>query len=85
MALVFSPAARKALDAMPTADRERLRARLRAVAADPVGRHSGVTPLQGAPPGRLRAWQGDRRAVFKLDGGDVVVERVAHGREVYDR
>jgi mRNA-degrading endonuclease RelE of RelBE toxin-antitoxin system len=34
-------------------------------------------------PGVFRVRQGDWRAVFSLEEGDVIVDRVAHRREVY--
>jgi mRNA-degrading endonuclease RelE of RelBE toxin-antitoxin system len=34
-------------------------------------------------PGLFRVRQGDWRAVYAVEDGDVVVDRVAHRREVY--
>lgn len=85
MPLIFSPAATKALLAMPKRERDQLRTRLVAIAAAPAERHLSVTAMQGAPPGRLRVRQGDWRAVFKVVDGDVVVLGIGHRREVYER
>ena len=85
MALLLSPAAVKALLAMPRREREQLKARLDAIAAEPAGQPPSVTALQGEPRGRFRVRQGDYRAVFRVDGADVVVDRIAHRREVYER
>jgi mRNA-degrading endonuclease RelE of RelBE toxin-antitoxin system len=85
MALLLSPAAVKALLAMPRREREQLKARLDAIAAEPAAQPPSVTALQGEPRGRFRVRQGDYRAVFRIDGADVVVDRIAHRREVYER
>jgi mRNA interferase RelE/StbE len=85
MALLLSPAAVKALLAMPRREREQLKARLDAIAAEPAAQHPSVTALQGEPRGRFRVRQGDYRAVFRIDGADLVVDRIAHRREVYER
>ena len=85
MTLLLSPVAVKALLAMPRREREQLKARLDAIAAEPAGQPPSVTALQGEPRGRLRVRQGDYRAVFRIDGADVVVDRIAHRREVYER
>jgi len=52
------------------------------VAADPERRHPFATEMVGRP-GVWRARKGDWRAVYRVEGGDVVVDRVAHRREVY--
>lgn len=67
---------------MPKADARRLRDRLEAIAAAPDAHHANVRPLAGSP-GAFRVRQGDWRAVFSIEGGDVIVDRVAHRREVY--
>jgi mRNA interferase RelE/StbE len=85
MALILSPSAIKALLNMPKREREQLRSRLIAVAAEPTAQHPSVTAMQGAPRGRFRLRQGDWRAVFRMEGADVVVDRIGHRSEVYDR
>ena len=85
MTRLLSPAAVGALLTMPRREREQLKARLDAIAAAPARQHPGVTVLQGAPRGRFRVRQGDLRAVFRIDGADVVVDRIGHRREVYER
>jgi hypothetical protein len=40
-------------------------------------------PVQGKPAGRFRVRQGDWRAVFRIDGTDVLVDRVGTRGEVY--
>ena len=83
MALIFSRDAVRALLAMPKRDAERLREKLEAIAAAPTERHPGVEAMQGKPPGRFRVRQGDWRAVFRIDGGEVLVDRVGNRGEVY--
>lgn len=69
---------------MPKRERTQLMARLEAIAADPIAAHAGVIAMKGEPAGQLRVRQGDWRAIFTVDNGDVVVIRIAHRREVYD-
>ena len=82
MALLIPPRVFKQLAAMPKADARRLLGRLEKVANEPEKPHPNVTPLVGEP-GVFRARQGNWRAVFSIEKGDVVVDRVAHRREVY--
>jgi mRNA interferase RelE/StbE len=58
--------------------------RLRAVAADPSGPHLFVRPIMGEA-GLHRLRHGDWRAIYRLDRAEdvMVVEHVAHRREVY--
>ena len=71
--LLLSPAVVKALMGMPKRERAQLKARLDAIAAKPDAPHASVAALQGEPRGRFRVRQGDYRAVFRIDGEDVVV------------
>ena len=82
MPLIVPPAVYRQLAAMPKPDALRLVDRLEKIAANPLGRHAGVKPLTGMR-GAYRVRQGDWRAVFTLEDGDVVLDRVAHRREVY--
>jgi mRNA interferase RelE/StbE len=67
---------------MPKADARRLRDRLEAIAAEPDRQHPNVLPLPGSA-GSFRVRQGDWRAIFTIEEGDVIVDRVAHRTEVY--
>jgi mRNA-degrading endonuclease RelE of RelBE toxin-antitoxin system len=67
---------------MPKADALRLLDRLEAIAGSPNAQHPNVTALLGSQ-GVFRVRQGDWRAVFSIEDGDVIVDRVAHRREVY--
>jgi mRNA interferase RelE/StbE len=72
----------KQLAAMPRPDAGRLLERLQWIAAAPERRHPSVLPLVGAQ-GSYRLRQGDWRAVFSIEDGDVILDRIAHRREVY--
>lgn len=82
MTLLIPPSVEKQFALMPKADARRLRDRLEAIAAAPGMQHPNVRPLVGCP-GSFRLRQGDWRAVFSIEGDDVVVDRVAHRREAY--
>jgi mRNA interferase RelE/StbE len=84
MTLLISASAIKALLAMPKREREQLKQRLDAIAAAPAESHPSIIAMQGKPPGQFRVRQGDWRAVFRIDGADVVVDRIGHRREIYD-
>lgn len=82
MALVIPPKVAVQLTGMPRADAQRLLTRLRRIADASDTQYPSVTALVGSP-GVFRVRQGDWRAVFSVEAGDVVVDRVAHRREVY--
>jgi mRNA interferase RelE/StbE len=72
----------KQLAGVPRADAGRLLERLQRIAAAPDERHPNVVPLSGEA-GSYRLRQGSWRAVFSIEEGDVILDRVAHRREVY--
>jgi mRNA interferase RelE/StbE len=82
VALVIPSGVFKQLAALPRADGRRLLDRLEGIATAPLALHPGVTALIGEP-GAYRVRQGDWRAVFRIEDGDVLVDRIAHRREVY--
>ncbi|MGO9269954.1 MAG: type II toxin-antitoxin system RelE family toxin [Terriglobia bacterium] len=82
MALLVPPRVFKQLAAMPKADARRMLDRLEKIAEAPDEPHHNVVPLAGER-GVFRVRQGDWRAVFSIEAGDVIVDRVAHRREVY--
>ncbi len=82
MALLIPPTVFKQLAAMPKADARRLLDRLEKTADAPEKRHPNVVPLVGEP-GVFRVRQGNWRAVFSIEEGDVILDRLAHPREVY--
>lgn len=81
MALIIPPPVMKQLVGLPRGDAARLLQRLEGIAAAPGERHSNVAALQGAP-GSYRLRQGQWRAVFSIEEGNVILDRVAHRREV---
>lgn len=84
MSVVLTRAAIRSLRALPKRDAGQIAARLEAIGAAPSERHPGVTAMQGEPPGRFRVRQGDWRAVFVIEGDDILVVAIGHRREVYD-
>ncbi len=84
MNVVFSPVARKALRSLPNRDAEALIARLKAIAADPVGLGSRRHPnVKDFGDGLFRARHGDWRAIFTLDETTLTVLKIGHRREIY--
>jgi mRNA-degrading endonuclease RelE of RelBE toxin-antitoxin system len=82
MALLIPPTVFKQLAAMPKADARRLLDRLEKIADTPEKPHPNVVPLVGEPDA-FGVRQGHWRTVFSIEEGDVIVDRVAHRREVY--
>ncbi len=84
MRLVVSPAAIKELAVVSRRERDALLVKAESFASEPVGRHPWATPSRGFAD-RIRIRQGDLRAVLLIlrDCDTVVLERVAHRREVY--
>jgi mRNA interferase RelE/StbE len=82
MALLIPPSVFKQLAAMPKAEARRLLERLEKIADAPEKAHPNVLPLAGEP-GVFRVRQGNWRAVFSIEEGDVIVDRVAHRRKVH--
>ena len=79
MRLILSRGAQNGLCGMSRRDRQRLEA----FAAEPFAPHPWATRLQGED--RVRIRQGDWRGVLLIvrEQDAVVLERVAHRREVY--
>jgi len=72
--LRIPPPVVKQLAGLLRADAERL---LERIAAAPRGRHRDVVPLSGAP-GSYRLRWGRWWAVFSIEDGDVILDRIAH-------
>ena len=81
--IVITRSAAKELESVPPKDRQRIVARIQALAHDP--RPAGVEKLSGAEQYRLR--QGNYRILYLIEDGELVVTvvRVGHRREVYRR
>ena len=82
--LIVSAAASKAIARIPRRDREALLNKAEAFAAAPFAVHGGATPLRGHQH-LVRLRQGDWRGICRVDrdAHTVVLETVAHRREVY--
>lgn len=81
MALIIPPRVFKQLATMPKTDAKRLLNRLEKISLRPDALHPAVQPLVGER-GVFRVRQGDWRAVFSMEDGNVIVDRIAHRREV---
>jgi mRNA-degrading endonuclease RelE of RelBE toxin-antitoxin system len=82
LSLTFTRRALRDLRGLPPGDRQRVMDRLDAYAAASDASGHDVIPLAGTPDGfRLRT--GVWRALFTVDGTDMVVRRIAHRREAY--
>lgn len=82
MALIVPPRVARQFAAMPSADAKRLRDRLERIAENPTAPHTGVKPLVGVS-GIFRVRQGDWRATYSLEAGDLIVDRVGNRKEIY--
>jgi mRNA interferase RelE/StbE len=82
VALIIPPHVAKELAAVPRADANRLRDRLTRIAENPLAPQVGVKPLVGRA-GVFRVRQGDWRAVYSIEDGDVIVERIGNRKVVY--
>jgi mRNA interferase RelE/StbE len=82
VALIIPPHVAKELAAVPRADAKRLRERLERIAENPLAPQIGVKPLVGRA-GAFRVRQGDWRAVYSIEDGDVIVERIGNRKVVY--
>jgi mRNA-degrading endonuclease RelE of RelBE toxin-antitoxin system len=82
MAVIIPPDLLRQLAAVPRRDRERLLQALEMVAAEPARRFSFITELVGQP-GVWRLRKGDWRAVYRMRGTDVILDRVGNRRDVY--
>ncbi len=82
MALIIPPRVARQFTAMPSADAKRLRDRLERIAQNPLAPQIGVKPLVGRT-GVFRVRQGDWRAVYSIEDGNVIVERIGNRKMVY--
>lgn len=82
MAVYLSSAAQAAVETLP----KTIRLRLRTVFAelDRWPAVSGAKPLRGPLAGWFRKRTGDYRVLFRVRGTDVLVEKIAHRRDVYE-
>ncbi|MBM3554508.1 MAG: type II toxin-antitoxin system RelE/ParE family toxin [Alphaproteobacteria bacterium] len=81
----YLPEVVKALRKLPAHIERLIRRKIDVLAADPHARNNNVKALAGRPGFRLRV--GDWRVLYELDKGRLVVLviRVGHRREIYER
>jgi mRNA interferase RelE/StbE len=84
-AIEFSTSAAKAVDKLEKARRQRIVGVIELLSVDP--RPPGAKMLRGGELGRWRVRVGDYRIVYAIEDDLllVLILRVAHRREVYDR
>jgi mRNA interferase RelE/StbE len=82
VALIIPPLVARQFTAMPSADAKRLRERLEQIAEHPMAPQIGVKPLVGRA-GVFRVRRGDWRAVYSIEDGDAIVERIGNRKMVY--
>jgi mRNA interferase RelE/StbE len=82
VALIIPPRVAKAFATMSRADAKRLHARSQRIAENPLAPQTGVKPLVGLY-GVFRVRQGNWRALYSIEDGDVIVERIADRKVVY--
>ena len=79
---VYTNRAKKELNEVPPADRQRIVRRVEAYAAEPDAPRHDVRRLVNTSPGyRLRV--GNWRVLFDIDGEIMDIQRVLHRREAY--
>ena len=76
--LIYTERARRDLERLSQAEAERIANRLAALDAGSAG---DVKKLKGREGYRLRV--GSYRVLFDREGKDIVVQRIAHRRDVY--
>ncbi len=72
----------KQIATMPKNDARRLLERLEKIAESPGTPHPNMTALVGESAS-FRVRQGDWRAILSVEDGGVILDRVAHRKEVY--
>lgn len=82
MPVIIPPDVLRQLAIIPRRDRERLLEALERVAAEPARRFPFTTELV-AHAGVWRLRKGDWRAVYRIHGTDLVLDRVGNRRDVY--
>ena len=80
--VVFTPAAARQAERLPVAIRTRLKNLVARLEKWPEV--SGVKALRGELAGWHRLRTGDYRVRFRVQGDEVVVDKIGHRREFYD-
>ena len=82
MNVVLSLQAQKDFDRLPAVIKERMRLLFRRLATWP--QVSGVKALTANLAGLYRLRTGDNRLLFRAGGQTIIVERIAHRKDVYE-
>jgi len=80
--VLLSPAAAREMEALPEVIQVRVQAILERLRQWP--QVSGAKPLSGRLAGRFRMRTGDYRVQFRLQAGNVIVERIGHRDGFYE-
>ena len=80
--VTVTPDALKELARLPRVARERIGKLFQRLEAWPAV--SGAKQLSGNSAGRYRLRTGDYRVRFRLDGGNVIVEKIGHRKDFYE-
>jgi mRNA-degrading endonuclease RelE of RelBE toxin-antitoxin system len=81
--LLVSPEAQAQLDRLPKTIRARVHALFERLRRSP--RVSGAKPLQGKLAGKFRLRTGDYRLQFRVEGMNIIIERIGHRGRFYGR
>ena len=80
--LIIPPTVFKQMKAIPKADARRIIEALEQVAGDLSVRQAFTSEMVGQP-GVWRLRKGDWRAIYTIEGDDVVVRQIGNRREIY--
>lgn len=80
--VTMTPAAARQFDALPLAIRARVLGVFERLARWPAV--SGAKPLRGALAGQFRIRTGDYRVQFRIQGDQVIIERMGHRDGFYE-
>jgi mRNA interferase RelE/StbE len=79
--VLLSPEAQRQLDRLPKTIRARVYALVQRLQRWPEV--SGAKPLSGPLAGRFRLRTGDYRLQFRVQGGNLIIERIGHRADFY--
>jgi mRNA interferase RelE/StbE len=80
--VLLTPIAQEQFDALPAVVKERMRKLFRRLGAWPAV--SGAKPLSSNLAGHYRMRTGDYRLRFRVQGEQVIIDKIGHRKDVYD-
>ncbi len=80
--VLLTPTAQEQFDALPSLVKERMRKLFRRLSDWPAV--SGAKPLSGNLAGTYRMRTGDYRLRFRVQGENVIIDKIGHRKDVYD-